>query len=194
MTSSSQSPWSQWLFRNFIARRFTAHQGERNAQLVAMTTFLFRAVSEETAAALILFYYEVNQDVFSDSLEMHENEMWCHLEATRRTWLESLGEEEKSHHTVLAEISRNHTTAFRVCRELAGEGGIFFLSSAELGSRIDLDCQQSNRLLRQLTAVEIIEVVTKGTQHRVVESDGDQKVERGKATIYRWLLSKASTP
>lgn len=180
------------LFRTFIARRFTAQQGERNAQLVAMTTFLFRATSEDTAAALVLFYYDINQDIFSDRREMHENEMRSHMEATRRTWLQSLGEEEKIHYAELVGISHNHAAAFRVCRELAGEEGFFFLSNAELGNRIDLDRQQANRLLRQLTGLKIIEVVTKGTQHKSIFSEGVQKVEQGKATTYRWLLSDSA--
>jgi len=153
-----------------------------------MTTFLFRATSEETAAALILFYYDINQDVFSDSREMHENEMRRHLEATRRTWLESMGEEEKSRYTELAEISQNHAAAFRVCRELPREEGIFFLSSAELGKRIDLDGQQANRYLKQMAILRIIEVAKKGTQHQVIEKDGKKVVKPGKATTYRWLL------
>jgi hypothetical protein len=194
LTELKGQPRLAKLYRTFIARKFAAQQGERNSQLVAMTTFLFRATSEETTAALVLFFYDLNQDVFSDSREMHENEMRSHLDATRRTWLESLGKEERRHYMVLVEISRNHAAAFRVCRELAGEDGTFFLSCAELGKRIDLDGKQAQRLLGQLVGLEIIKVMKKGTQHRTIEQDGEKIVQPGKATDYRWLLRNPCQP
>ena len=176
------------LYRRYIARKFTAQQGERNSQLVAMTTFLFRATSEETTAALVMFFYDLNQDIFNDSREIHEIEMRSHLNATHRTWLESLCEEERRLYCELAGISHNHKTAFRVCRELADIEGLFFLSCAQLGERIGIDRQTAHRIFRQFAGLGIIEVVKKGTQHRTIEQDGEKIMNHGTATVYRWLL------
>ena len=176
------------LYRTFIERKFTAKQGERNAQLVAMTTFLLRATSEETTASLVMFFYDLNQDLFSDSREIHEKEMRSHLAATRKTWLASLNKDEMKHFEELVEVSLNHTAAFRVCRELVDAEGLFFLSCAQLGERISIDRQTAYRILRQFVGLGIIGVTTKGTQHRTLEQDGKKVVEKGKATTYRWLL------
>lgn len=181
-----QNPRLDKLYRKFIERRFTAQQGERNAQLVAMTTFLFRAFSEETTAALVMFFYDLNQYTFSDSRDTHEKEMRSHLAATRTSWLGSLSKQEMEHFQALIEISPNHASAFRVCRELAKEVGIFFLSCAQLAERIGIDRQVAYRILRQFAELGIIEVKKKGTQHRTI----DKVVTRGEATTYRWLLSK----
>ena len=153
-----------------------------------MTTFLFRATSEETTAALALLFYDLNQDIFSDSREMHENEMRSHLNATRLTWQESLGKEERQHYSELAEISQNHTNAFRVCRELADKEGLFFLSCAHMGERIGFDRQIANRIFGQFEGLGIIEMIEKGTQHRIIIQDGEKIVVKGNATVYRWLI------
>ncbi len=157
-----------------------------------MTTFLLRATCEETAASLVMFFYDLNQDLFSDSREIHEKEMRSHLAATSKTWLDSLNKDEMQHFKELGEVSPNHAAAFRVCRELVVEEGIFFLSCAQLGERISIDRQTAYRILRQFVGLGIIGITTKGTQHRTLDQDGKKVVEKGKATTYRWLLR--STP
>jgi hypothetical protein len=180
------------LYRRYIDRKFTPQQGERNNQLVAMTTFIFRATSEETTAALVLFFYDLNQDIFSDSRETHENEMRSHLEATRQTWLDSLNTAERNRYADLAEVSQHHTNAFRVCRELADNDGRFFLSTAQMEERIGIDRQIASRILRQFAGLGIIQVTEKGTQNKAIEKEGGKIVMRGKATTYRWLLRNTS--
>ena len=161
-----------------------------------MTTFIFRATSEETTVALVMFYYDLNQDVFNDTRETHENEMRSHLEATRQTWLDSLNTAERNRYADLAEVSQHHTNAFRVCRELADNDndGRFFLSFAEMEARIGIDRQIASRILRQFAGHEIIQVIEKGTQNKAIEKDGAKIVVRGKATSYRWLLRETSEP
>jgi hypothetical protein len=182
------------LYHRYITKKFTAQQGERNSQLVAMTTFLFHAVSEETTAALVLLFHDLNQDIFSDSREMHEYEMRSHLNATKETWLQSLGHDERQRYDELAEISQNHANAFRVCRELANEDGHFFLSCAQMEERIGIDRQIASRILKQFVGLGIIAMVEKGTQHRTMEKDGGKIVVAGTATTYRWRLRDTSGP
>ena len=182
------------LYRRYIDRKFTPQQGERNSQLMAMTTFIFRATSEETTAALVMFYYDLNQDIFNDTRETHENEMRSHLEGIRQTWLDSLNTAERNHYANLAEVSQNHTNAFRVCRELADNDGRFFLSFAQMEERIGIDRQIASRILRQFAGLGIIQVTEKGTQNKAIEKEGGKIVMRGKATSYRWLLRDTSEP
>lgn len=51
------------LYRMFIAKRFTPRQGNRNQDLVAMVTFLFRAMGKTQAIALARTFHQVNQDI-----------------------------------------------------------------------------------------------------------------------------------
>lgn len=184
----AKNPTLHKLYREFIANKFTAKQGRRNDQLVAMTTFLYRATSEKIATELVMFFYDLNQDIFIDSRNTHENEMRSHLEATRRTWLASLNPEEAMHYEQLCQISPSHVAAFRVCRELAREDGRFYLSCAHLADRIGTDRKVAYRIFRHFVEMYILAVVEKGTQHRLIEKNGEKITEKGKATVYDWLL------
>lgn len=177
------------LYRQYIEQKYTARQGERNEQLVAMVTFLFRAVSEARVMSLVMFYYDINQDVFSDSREQHQEEAESHLRNTKRAWRKSLNEGERNWHDELAEdTNRDHENTFRICQDLAKEDGTFFLSCGQLGARIGIDNKQAQRILLRFGKHKILDVVEKGTQHRQIKSGDKTTFKAGTATVYRWLL------
>lgn len=167
-------------YKLYIETKFTPSQGERNSQLVAMVTFLFRAVSEQITISLVNYFYDINQDIFIDTRSQHEKEALSHIRATRETWLDSLSKKERQLYDEASQASKHHETAFRVCRELADKDSNFYLSYKQLGDRIGIDSTQAGRILKQFIPLGILTMITKGTQH--------SKKGAGKATSYRWLL------
>ena len=174
------------MYRKYIDRCGEAKDGQRNSMLVAMTTFLFHAVSEKLIIPLVQAFYEINQAIFPDSLETHLHEANEQLENVKETWLESLNAGEKAVYEHLEKSEKDYTDTFRICRELhRHEGGnSFYLSCDNLGKRLGVkEKSRSNtagRKLKDFVAYGIIKVVKKGTQH--------SKQGKGKATVYRWLL------
>lgn len=172
----------QSLYNTFIKRRFMARQGERNSQVVSMTTFLFRAVGEKRVLELTRAFHQVNQDLLVDSLEQHQREATSHLRATKERWLSKLPDTTKK---IYDGLPQSQSEAFRICMSLAEHEcekcptGEFFLSAANLGNRLGIDMKKAHRILRQLEAEEAIAIITKGTRHT--------KKTKGMATRYRWL-------
>ena len=173
------------LYENYIFYKFTPCQGERNSQLVNMMTFLSRAVSKECALALAQAYYEVNQDVFADTLEQHMYEAESHLNASIKRWEDELSEDQK---TLLEGLPPLQQEAYRICEDLALHEceqfpvGQFFLSCADLGKRLGTDMKNGHRILAQLVGMKVITILKKGTRH--------SKAGPGKATVYRWILGE----
>ena len=57
-----------------------------------------------------------------------------------------------------------------------------------MGERIGFDRQIANRIFGQFEGLGIIEMIEKGTQHRIIIQDGEKIVVKGNATVYRWLI------
>jgi hypothetical protein len=171
------------LYNNYIKNKFTPRQGERNAQLVSMVTFLFRAVGEKRVLEISAVYHQINQDTFQDTLEQHQGEAKSHLKATKERWLSKLPEETRK---AFDDLPQRQSEAFRICLSLAEHEcekcpeGEFFLSCAELGKRLGIDMKQAHRILLQLEAEGIIKITHKGTRRT--------KKTKGLANRYKWLL------
>lgn len=181
------------LYKRYIGNRFTAKQGQRNANLVEMLAFLYRAIGERRTIPLVMAFYDLNQDVFSDTREQHHREAVAGLKAIAERWRKELSplEQEK-----VAKLPAKHIEAFRICRDLQGytpkgkqsssrwseyPQGFFALSGNELGKRIEVDCKTASRMLAQLEGCEIIKTHKPGTQRR--------KGQPGMATSFQWLLN-----
>lgn len=170
------------LYYKYILPKFTPQQGERNNQLVSMVTFLAQAVSRQRVIELTKAFYEVNQDVFADSLDQHMAEAEAHLRATLDRWEETLTLADKTH---LKSIPALQCEAYRICRDLAQHDndkcsrGSFFLSCDDLARRLDIDIKKAHRIFAQFESLEILSITLKGTRY--------SKGSRGKATTYKWL-------
>ena len=177
---SNPSLWK--LYQQYIQHKFTPQQGERNNQLVSMVTFLAQAVSRQRVIELTKAFYEVNQDVFADSLDQHVAEAEAHLKATLDRWEEGLTLADRTH---LKSIPALQCEAYRICRDLAQHDndkcsrGSFFLSCDDLARRLDTDIKKAHRIFAQFESLGILSITLKGTRH--------SKGSRGKATTYKWL-------
>jgi hypothetical protein len=173
------------LYRLFIAKRFTPRDGSRNQDLVAMVTFLFRAVSRKQALALARAFHQTNQDIFPDPLEQHMYEAEFHYTACDRGWRSGLSAPEA--HAVES-LPENHVEAFRICCDLAAHeseecpAGQFYLSCNDLADRLGLHPPQAQRIFSVFESLGWLRVVEKGTRHR--------KGQPGRATRYRWVLAE----
>ena len=174
------------LYSEYIERRYTAKQGERNNQLIAMTTFLFDVVAERSVIPLVRAYYEVNQTVFIDSLETHLYEAQEHLTNVKQRWLESLNPTEMAVYGQMKGCGVGYPDSFKICRELHrhGDDDSFYLSQDNLGKRLGINNvsrgKKGERILNAFVGSKIIKVVEKGTKR--------SKGRLGKATVYCWLL------
>jgi len=175
------------LYRTYILHKFTPRQGERNSQLVSMMTFLGRAVSRQRAHDLAKAFYDINQDVFADTLEQHMREAESHLDATHKRWTQELPDNER---TIIEGLPPLQRETYRICRDLAHHvsvqcpRGKFFLSCADLARRLGTDMKNAHRILAQLEGVKILAIHHKGTRH--------SKQSPGKATVYRWSPKSGS--
>ena len=182
---SLQKNKSLWrLYSEFIDRRYLAEQGQRNAQLVAMTTFLAFNTSDEITLKLVNSFYDLNEDLFTDSKQMHSNEAKCQLENAKARWLENLSTRER---ILVNGFPAKHQDAFRILENLAkieaddSPVGIFYLSCHKLGMRLGIDCQQASRILNQFKAQGVISMLKKGDKYR--------EGVKAKASFYKWLLN-----
>jgi hypothetical protein len=173
------------LHRLFIGKRFTPRQGSRNQDLVAMVTFLFRAVGRTQALALARAFHQTNQDIFVDPLEQHMHEAEAHYAACDRSWRSSLSESENR---AIESLPDKHAEAFRICRDLMEHenddcpAGQFYLSCNDLADRLGLHPPQAQRILSVFESQGWIRIIEKGARHA--------KGQPGRATRYRWILTR----
>jgi len=178
------------LYRRFVVeKRSLPRQGRRNSDLVELVTFLHAATGRKRALELASAFWELNQDIFTDSLEQHMHEAEAQLNAREATWQSALTPEER----VLADqFHQPLREAFRICRDLAGldtpesPRGKFFLSMGDLADRISLRAVEAQRIIHVLEGLGCLQVVTKGTKH--------SKEGPGIATRYRWVFHSMETP
>lgn len=172
------------LYKRFVLdKRPPARQGRRNTDLIDLVTFLHGATGRDRALELAKAFWELNQDIFTDSLEQHMHEAEAHLDAREATWRNSLSDGERA----LAEQLRQPLReSFRICRDLAKRDnaecprGKFFLSMGDLADRISLRTVEAQRIFHVLEGLGCLEIATKGTRHA--------KGARGIATRYLWKL------
>jgi len=172
------------LYIEFIDRRYLAEQGQRNSQLVAMTTFLTFNTSDQITTNLVESFYDLNEDVFEDSKETHLNEAKEQLKNVKAEWLKKVSTEERD---LLEGFPERQKQAFRILWNLArieakdAPHGTFYLSCQELGRRLGIDKRIADRIFKQFQGQGVIKTLVKGQQYR--------PGTRAKATSYRWLLS-----
>jgi ribosomal protein S25 len=149
-----------------------------------MTTFLAFNTSDDITLKLVNSFYDLNEDVFTDSKRMHSNEAKCQLENAKARWLENLSTRER---ILVNGFPSKHQEAFRILENLAkieaddSPVGIFYLSCHKLGIRLGIDCKQASRILNQFKAQGVISMLKKGDKYR--------EGVRAKASFYRWLLN-----
>jgi hypothetical protein len=171
------------LYTEFIDRRYLAEQGQRNSQLVAMTTFLAFNTSDEITLRLVNSFYDLNEDVFTDSKSMHSSEARGQLENVNSRWLDNLTQRER---ILVDGLPERHREAFKILKNLAkieasdSPIGIFYLSCKKFGMRLGVDCKQAYRIFNQFKALGVISILVKGEKYRVGT--------KAKASFYKWLL------
>lgn len=177
------------LYQKHVEQVFTPQQGARNNHVVAMVSFLALNVSPEICLQLSKAYYEVNSDVFDDSLEAHMKESTAHQENILRRWKAELTPEERE---LIEGCDKRTETAFRITRQLAiieaqeSPHGHFYISHDKLGKRIGIASKQAGRILGTLVKAKILTITENGTQTTIKE--------RGRATRYQWTLSPLPKP
>ncbi|MDB4422855.1 bifunctional DNA primase/polymerase [bacterium] len=173
--------WS--LYTEFIDRRYLAEQGQRNSQLVAMTTFLAFNTSDEITLRLVNSFYDLNEDVFTDAKSTHSSEARSQLENVNSQWLENLTQRER---ILVDGLPERHREAFKILKNLAkidaadSPVGIFYLSCKKFGIRLGVDCKEGYRIFNQFKALGVISVLEKGEKYRLGT--------KAKASFYKWLL------
>lgn len=171
------------LYSEFIDRRYMAAQGERNSQLVAMTTFLAFNTSEKITLRLVNSFYDLNEDVFTDSKEMHSSEATSQLKNLKARWIENLSEQERE---LLNGFPPTQQEAFRILKNLSeieaedAPCGVFYLSCRGLGRRLGIDRKQAHRIFSQFQSHEVIKLLKKGQQY----APG----VKAKANVYKWIF------
>ena len=175
------------LYSEFIDRRYMPEQGQRNSQLVAMTTFLSFNTADDITTKLVEAFYDLNEDIFEDSKETHSNEAHEQMKNVQEKWMEGLDPADKE---ILNGFPERQQQAFRILWNLArieaedAPRGTFYLSCHQLGRRLGVENTVADRIFKQLQGQGVINVITKGDQY--------QPGKRAKATSYRWLLSLPS--
>jgi hypothetical protein len=180
----SEYPHLVGFYDQWIGQRHVPKPAARNETLVTMVTFLAHCVAPEIVLLLALQFYDRNRAMWKDGRDQHEREALNHLKHVLARYPETLNADEAELYAFLDERTR---TTFRIARDLASETAketddpTFFLSCENLGLRTGLDGKQADRILKELAALRVIEVVEKGTARK--------KGTKSKATTYRWRLS-----
>jgi AraC-like DNA-binding protein len=168
----------------YIEKRFIPKQGARNSSLVAMVTFLYRATGVSQLRQLAAAFYDLNQEIFTDSREQHMEELEAHMRACQSTWLGELSQEEIS---FISDLPEEYVDAFRICRDLAHHENEaspppdFFLSCNDLGDRLGCSPSTAQRILNAFESASQIKMILKGIRREAGVA--------GVASSYRWLAA-----
>ena len=128
-------------------------------------------------------FYDLNEDVFTDSKSMHSSEARGQLENVNSRWLDNLTQRER---ILVDGLPERHREAFKILKNLAkieasdSPIGIFYLSCKKFGMRLGVDCKQAYRIFNQFKALGVISILVKGEKYRVGT--------KAKASFYKWLL------
>jgi hypothetical protein len=174
------------LYETFIEPKFKAAAEHRNGFIVEAAPFIYRVVCAPLALQLLQFFYEMHRELFKDPMEQHRYEAKKMLESVAVSYRGSLPEIERKIYDALAAVEQD---TFRILRDLAlwpqpkGKPFQFFMSSKQLGNRLQTDRQIAYRILRRFEYdYEIIKCVAEGKTW----TPGEKPV----ANVYRWLLSQ----
>lgn len=179
----SDFPEHARLYEQLVEHRFPAEQGSRNAAIVSMIPFLYRAVGETVLKKFVGLFFDVNQGTWIDSREQHLREAGAQLHAVQETYVNELSALELSYY---AHLQVNLQEVFRICRDLGLRdsddlpAGCFFLSCNQLGLRILCHPMEAHRYLKKLVKYGILDLVELG-ERRTAGS-------RCRSSVWRWRL------
>ena len=184
-TLKQRFPGLAELYETLIEPKFKAAAGHRNGFIVEAAPFVFRVVCTPLALQLLEFFYEMHRELFKDPPEQHRYEAKKMLESVAVSYRGSLPEIERKIYDALPELEQD---TFRIVRDLAlwpqqkGEPLQFFMSSKQLGDRLQIDRRRAYRILQRFEYdYQIIECLAKGKPWTL----GEKPV----ANVYRWLLN-----
>jgi hypothetical protein len=166
------------LYDKYLAHR-KAEAHRRNAFLVEVIPFLYRAVAPKFILPLVRHWYVLHQHLWRDPLEQHLAEAKTLIGAVEETYLAVLPEDSRELYLTLDERDQ---IAFRVLHDLAGAKGDFFMSCNELSRRLDCHPGSASALLNRFERLGIIICVKPGTQRATGQ--------KGVASEFRWTLSR----
>ena len=188
INSETQSKPSQTesLYERFVESVWTAAPGRRNEFIVKAVPFLFHAMCEPAVMALVMRYYDLNRQHFKDSRETHHAEARAHLRNVAARYPSKLTRRERRFYEALR--TERKRVAFRICRHLSKresirsefDEGEFFLSFADLGTRLLMDPKGARKLMLALVKENVLCIVRKGERW--------QKGHQPRATWWRYLL------
>ena len=180
----AKSPKLLALYKTMVDQRYQAKPGNRNEFITEAVPFLYRAVAPRVLLIFVATFYDAHQVIFKDSRAQHMKEAEAMLKSVEATFLTSLSEREgKVYHG----LDTQEQEAFRICRDLALRPApqygpmTFFMSCNDLGGRLGVHPVQAQRILRQLTTLEILVLLEKGNRR----APG----VKSKAGVYRWQFS-----
>ncbi len=123
--------------------------------------------------------YQLNADLFKDSLKQHLAEVRAHLANCEKTFRAELSAIESA---IYEQLSDELRAAFRLARDLSQRstkaGRVFFLSCNELAGRLRKQSMAAWRMIHRLQRLRIIEPVTPGIRGLGSRVAGE----------YRWAL------
>ena len=158
---------------------------QRNKILIEFVTLKTGTICRELIWRIAIAFYENYQPIFKDPIDSHKKELRSHIDALHETFLASLPPEERM---FIHSVDEVELDMFRICRDLASyeekvevPPPFFFLSCAELASRLLIDEKSAHRKLNKFQRLGFIAIKKKGTRR--------QKGQRGRATHWEWKLS-----
>ena len=187
-------PELHWFYKkNILGGAYSSPQkGQRNAAVVGIVSQLLFMVKPEFVVMLLDQFYADKADVFGDYPKSEFNQQVESLlnhslrdYATRQ----ALTAEE---HQVYSQLTNEYQTAFRICRSLAHLDDetmpppLFHLSCHHLATRLGAFDMEASRMLKALVKRGVLKVEQAGEAWP--KGKAWAKGEKGKATVYRWLL------
>jgi hypothetical protein len=151
------------LYRKLLEPRYTAAAHHRNAFLVEAVPFLYRAVAPSVVLRLVEMFYDLNAEIFNDSVEQHMAEAQALLKGVAETYESELPTTEREIYEALVGDDR---VAFRIFLDLAtsdeSSNSQFFMSCDQLGFRLSIASKMAWELLNRFMEVGLLEQLVPG--------------------------------
>ena len=167
-------------------------KGTRNEAMKEIVSHCYPAAIPEFVAAFAEEYYREHADVFADyDFPTYQRQVRSLLDGCCRRYPKRLSPAERAVYESLD--NDKDRAAFRITQSLAfcetdptARPPLFFLSCANLGARLGLLNVQADRILKRFMVAGIINREKAGTRHYM--EPGAEKLTRGTAAVYRWML------
>jgi hypothetical protein len=187
-------PELHWHYKKHVlAGAYSSPQkGQRNAAVVGIVSQLFFMVKPSFVVMLLDQFYADKAEVFGDYPKSDFNQqVKSMLIRSLRDYgtRQALTAEE---HQIYSQLTTDYQTAFRICRSLAHLDDetmpppLFHLSCHQLAIRLGRFDIEASRMLKALVKRGVLKVEQAGEAWP--KGKAWAKGEKGKATVYRWLL------